>query len=198
MQGGESVPAGILDSAVPRAQRLDPVGGPDPRTLHERSSLISALATGGVALAPRLVDLGAIVQQAADDYAANAIAAGAPLRIRISPVLGQWDPDRLRDIAVELIYNAITHAGGKPIDVGVGASDTAALLVVQDYGPGVPVDRRDALFDPAVQVSGARIRFSNGLWLCRTLAAAMDGTIELEPSPTGARFVVTLPRYATP
>lgn len=194
MQGRESVPAGIRDSAAPHAQRLDPVGGPDPRTLHARSSLISAIATGTFALAPRLVDLGVIAQQAADDYAANALAAGAQLRIRIASVIGPWDPDRLRDLAVELIYNAITHAGGGPIDVAVGANDDAALLVVQDYGIGVPAERRESVFDPAVQAASGRIRFGNGLWLCRTLAAAMGGTVELEPSPTGARFVVTLPR----
>ncbi len=97
---------------------------------------------------------------------------------------------------------ALTSATGRQLPAALAASDSVALLVVEDSGPGVPDADRARIFEPFYQAgNGSRARRGGvglGLAICREIVGAHDGRIWVEDAATGgARFVVALPPSTT-
>ena len=77
-------------------------------------------------------------------------------------------------------------------------------LSVRDEGPGVPYDKRSAVFDKYTrlknrdnQVAGTGL----GLAICQAIATLHKGSIGINDNPahpTGADFTLTLPRVCQP
>jgi C4-dicarboxylate-specific signal transduction histidine kinase len=65
------------------------------------------------------------------------------------------------------------------------------LLEVHDTGPGVIPEMQSCLFEPFVTSKGDRIGL--GLTVSRSIVEAHGGSLSLESSEAGARFVVALP-----
>ena len=93
-----------------------------------------------------------------------------------------------------LILNAAdaTHGRGR-IDVSLRRRDEVAVLEVQDNGPGVPAERRGAIFEAfySSKPHGTGL----GLLTVKVTAEEHGGTVEvLDSELGGACFRVTLPR----
>ena len=92
------------------------------------------------------------------------------------------DPEKLRQILVNLLSNAIryTEPGGH-IEVNCGTSDEHILIDVRDTGVGIPPDKFEAIFEPFVQVDrayvGQRQGTGLGLSISRDLARGMGGDL---------------------
>ena len=73
------------------------------------------------------------------------------------------------------------------------------VLEVEDEGPGIPDDQKEALFEPFRQGAGAGGRgVGIGLSLVKKFAELHGGTAHVEDGEHGgARFVVTLPGDVT-
>ena len=113
------------------------------------------------------------------------------------------DERELRRLVGNILDNATQHAKAH-IVVSLHASTTDVVLTVDDDGPGVPVDQRDAIFDRFARVDQARDRLAMatgpdagtglGLAIAHACALRHGGTISVADSPLGgARFVVQLP-----
>jgi signal transduction histidine kinase len=104
----------------------------------------------------------------------------------------------LEQVVRNLVQNAVARAGST---VAVSLSTTPAgeaVLVVDDDGPGVPVDRRTDIFERFVRLDHARDRGQGGVGLGLAIVAeivrAHQGRIQVADAPLGgARFVVELP-----
>ena len=117
------------------------------------------------------------------------------------PILG--DPDRLRQVLVNLVGNAIkfTPAGHVLVRARTQRSAAGGLeLVIQviDTGIGVRADEIEDLFDAFRQADASHSRRYGGtglgLSISRQLAHLMGGTISVERDRTeGAAFRMTLP-----
>ena len=123
---------------------------------------------------------------------AASVASGAPAR-----VIG--DEQRLRQILTNLAGNAVkfTDHGGVGVSVDLNPGGVLEFSVT-DTGPGVPAERREAIFEDFEQdlTAGAREGAGLGLAICRRLAALMDGSITLADNPGGGsifRLSVALP-----
>ncbi|MDQ4079709.1 MAG: PAS domain S-box protein [Gemmatimonadota bacterium] len=110
------------------------------------------------------------------------------------------DGERIKQILLNLLSNAIkfTPPGGQ-IAVGASPSDTTVRLWVRDTGRGIPADKRDVIFDPFVQVGGARPGDDErqgvglGLAISRELARAMGGNLTVESTEgEGSTFTLSL------
>ncbi|MGZ8994003.1 MAG: sensor histidine kinase, partial [Burkholderiaceae bacterium] len=94
-------------------------------------------------------------------------------------VLGQEDV--LRILLTNLIDNAIryTAASGR-VDVTVSAGDTSVRLVVQDNGPGIPLDERERVFDRFYRGRDAAAGGSGlGLAIVRQIVGMHGGSVTL-------------------
>ena len=109
---------------------------------------------------------------------------------------GAWDRVRLEQVCRNLISNAIRFGAGRPIDVSVSADEDFATLQVRDHGVGIAPEQQARIFERFEQAAAQRTGgFGIGLWVVRSVCAAMGGTVTVESEPgEGACFTVMLPR----
>ncbi len=105
------------------------------------------------------------------------------------------DPRRLRVIVRNLVENANLYGGGCT-RIGAEIRDGRLAVEVDDAGPGVPADRRLAVFERFHRgEAGSNVGGSGlGLSLVAENARVLGGDSWVEEAPAGgARFVVRLP-----
>jgi signal transduction histidine kinase len=103
------------------------------------------------------------------------------------------EPDRLRQILLNVIDNATKYAPDGPIELHVttvaDGPEPHVRMAVVDHGPGIPEADRVRVFDQFVQLDQSSTRRQGGtglgLYLCRQLAALIGGTLTLEPAADG-------------
>jgi PAS domain S-box-containing protein len=106
----------------------------------------------------------------------------------------------LSSVFANLLSNAVRHNDTDEPRVTVSAetTDDVVRVRVADNGPGVPADRKDEIFgkgEMGPESPGTGI----GLYLVHTLVEQYGGTVRVEDNePTGAVFVIELPRYTRP
>jgi signal transduction histidine kinase len=87
-----------------------------------------------------------------------------------------------------LFRNAIEH-GGADVTVRVGQLDDHGFYV-EDTGPGIPADVRDAVFEPSHTSASGGTGF--GLTIVKRIAEAHGWEVEIaESAAGGARFEFT-------
>jgi signal transduction histidine kinase len=109
------------------------------------------------------------------------------------------DPEKLRQVLVNLISNAVKFTDAGTITLSCRASGDRVEVQVQDSGIGIPSDRLEHIFDPFVQVDPrlTRRREGTGLGLAisRDLARGMNGDLRVDSVVgKGTVFTVSLPR----
>jgi len=158
---------------------------------------VADLRRGKVQLAPSTINLADVVREVCGEHAREVAAGGGELAIEAAePVIGRWDRARVKEIASNLMDNAIRYGGGSRVEIAVRNGDGDAELVVRDRGPGIDAAVMPHLFGffehPTRQRPGG---LGLGLWIVQTLCVAMGGAVSAENcSDGGARFCVVLPR----
>ncbi|HEU5115222.1 MAG TPA: ATP-binding protein, partial [Isosphaeraceae bacterium] len=107
------------------------------------------------------------------------------------------DPFRLAQVFRNLFENALA-ACPPPVEITVSAREAtldghgALLLSVLDNGPGIPPDQAGKLFEPffTTKTKGTGL----GLSIARRIIEEHGGSLQNNPSTTGAEFLITLPR----
>jgi signal transduction histidine kinase len=122
---------------------------------------------------------------------------GAPIRLHATcepTVRGIRIP--LQGVLSNLLANAQRHAHSR-VDVTVERVGDQAVVTVQDDGEGIAPEDRERVFEPFVRLAEGRRRDVGGsglgLALCREAADLHNGSLAIEDSPRGARFVLRLP-----
>ena len=138
------------------------------------------------------LDLSTLVMSVAEAYAPVADEAGRPFVIDVMPGLAlNGDPALLGRMLANLLDNALTHGAGA-IHVSLA---TGSVLVVSDEGPGVPVEKRDAVLERFVRLDRSRGTPGTGLGLALVKAAAQahGGSVVLRPTQVeGGGLTVTV------
>jgi two-component system sensor histidine kinase BaeS len=204
-------PLAVIDATTSAV--LDGVYPHDDRhlgTIREQSRLLSrivddlrtvSLADAGVLPMRReRVDVDALLASIAGDLDARLAGAGVRLETRGGSGLAvTGDPDRIRQVVVALIDNAIRHAPeGGWIRLEVHAVDGRVRLAVVDSGPGIAAGDLEHVFERFYQADPARDRATGtsglGLAIVRAIVEAHGGYVRAANEPgAGARFEVELP-----
>lgn len=116
-----------------------------------------------------------------------------------SPVFFVGDKQRVRQLLLNIISNAIKFTSEGKINVSVNYNTKKALIVsVKDTGVGIRKERIDHLFEPFAQQDSSITRKYGGsglgLAICKQICDAMKGTIEVVSEPgLGSKFTLSLP-----
>ncbi len=146
------------------------------------------------------VDVSAMLHEVADMLRPEAERSGLLLRVVTDgDVTLTTDAAKLRQIVLNLAGNACKFTDEGEVALEASGVEDHVVVRVRDTGPGIPEDKREAVFEPFTQVdqSATRAGLGTGLGLSisRRLATLLGGTVELEPGePRGCTFVLRVPR----
>lgn len=110
------------------------------------------------------------------------------------------DPNRLRQVLVNLITNAKKFTVKGRIEIGVDFSGNEMLFWVKDTGIGIPYDKQTAVFERFRQVDSPDTKpvlgFGLGLAISKALVELLGGHLWLESQPeTGSLFAFMIKTY---
>ena len=206
------VRAGV-ERAITRPELPPETLAPLEETLQEvnrMTELLEALLTlaradeGRADLHREPVDLREIIEEVGETGELLAEHAGVGIEIKMppEPVVVPVDRSRVRQLALNLIENAVkyTPRGGQVV-VELGASDGRVVFSVADTGIGIAPGDLPHVFDRFWRADSARTRTGErpgtglGLAICKWIAEAHGGTIDVQSRPgRGTTFTVGLPR----
>ncbi|MGI9090104.1 MAG: PAS domain-containing sensor histidine kinase [Gemmatimonadaceae bacterium] len=115
-------------------------------------------------------------------------------------VAAHADRERLQQVILNLLTNAVKYNRPRgTVTVTCRAEGDMAAVCIADTGPGIAADKREAIFDPFVQLgrttSSPVEGVGLGLAISRTLARAMGGDITVASTAgLGSAFTVRVPR----
>jgi two-component system, OmpR family, clock-associated histidine kinase SasA len=151
---------------------------------------------------PQKLQLGELCLQILDELSDRYIAKSQTVETDIPQDLPYVyaDPERIRQVLVNLLDNAIkyTPAGGVITVVGLHRTTQKVQFSVGDTGPGIPEENRDRIFENLfrLQRDQATDGYGIGLCLCQRIIRAHYGQIWVDSSPHGgAWFHFTMPVY---
>ena len=137
------------------------------------------------------------LQALAESLAENAQDQGADVQVEghCRPVRAQ--PMALRSCLGNLLGNALRYAGHAHIQLLDGEQEIEVRVI--DRGPGIPEDKREAVFEPFFRLESSRNRNSGGVGLGLSIALEaskrLGGSLALKETPGGGlTAILRLPR----
>jgi signal transduction histidine kinase len=168
------------------------------RLAHMIDSLLILSGVQRLNVAKQVFDMRPIVDEALDQLSALLQQHHVTVDVPDSWPPAYGHPPWVMHIWVNYLSNAVRHAaqGGRvTLGVSVGHGSERTRFWVQDYGPGIPVDKMSMLFIPFRQVGTVRTRRQGmGLSIVHQIAEKMGCQVGAENTPgAGARFWFELP-----
>lgn len=164
---------------------------------------LTRLDANKLELHPRPFDLRAVIAEAVETVRPLAERNGLELRTELRGQLENVvsDPDRVRQIIVNLLSNGVKFTDGGHVTVETETRVEASaprwiVLRVRDSGPGIPYDDRERIFQEFEQIAAPTRSGGAGLGLpiSRRLARLLGGDLWLEATDLpGASFILRLP-----
>jgi signal transduction histidine kinase/DNA-binding LacI/PurR family transcriptional regulator/AraC-like DNA-binding protein len=146
---------------------------------------LASSEAGQLRLTYEYVDLGQALRMAAETGRHLAQAKGLAWRMSI-PAAGPWvwgDRTRLRQVALNLISNAVKFTDRGEISLSLETSSEGVMVAVRDTGIGIPLSEQQTIFDEFRRSERAVTRGYGGLGLglaiCRRLVELHGGTMEV-------------------
>ena len=193
---------------------LDPVTRRSAELLHDELDRfeelladlleISRYDAGAALLEQDPVDVHSIIDRVVESAQSIADARACDVVVHRDPSLdteAEIDARRIERILRNLVFNAIEHSEGEPVDILVGADEDAVAVVVEDHGVGLKAGEASLVFNRFWRSDPARTRTTGGSGL--GLAIALEdarlhqGWLQAWGQPgEGSRFRLTVPRVA--
>lgn len=169
----------------------------------------SKIEAGKLELEHIQFDLSVLLEDVAEMFSHRAAAKNLELSCYIAPELPsvvRGDPERLRQVLINLVNNAIKFTEKGEIGIRCEAAAectapagrTAFRISVRDTGIGIPPERRNRLFHSFSQVDASTTRKYGGtglgLAICRQIVELMGGEIGCDSEPqAGSTFWIHVP-----
>ncbi len=163
--------------------------------------LLASEDAGALTVAGDPVDLSDLVEEALERWRKRADDRAVHLAGPASPLDGVVSGDEvlLGRLLDNLLENAIRHAGQDgTVTLSVGGTPSEGwTIVITDTGPGFDQAFRARAFERFTRAEKHRSRDGGGaglgLPLCAAIASAHGGSVNIDPTVTGARLRVWLP-----
>jgi two-component system sensor histidine kinase ChvG len=150
------------------------------------------------------VDLGRLIEQLVQSWESRRVKGNVRIafaRPRRASALVMGKPDRLARAIDNIIDNAVSFSPpGGLVEVAAALVGDKVRVRIDDEGPGVPPDAREAIFNRFHSVRPDEEHFGRhsglGLAIARAIVEGHDGEIDVQDrddAPSGARFTISLP-----
>lgn len=151
-----------------------------------------------------MVRAGEIIDDVVRDCALEAQFRGCDIAVNGSltgEVMG--NRELLRRAIENVVRNGIRYAPKQSkIELSIAENEQEAKIAIRDYGPGVPDDALNRIFDPFFRVEEARAANGGGsgmgLSIAKRAVQLHHGTIRAENASPGLRVEITIPFAAQP
>lgn len=174
------------------------------RSLYEETGRLRAMLDGiddltqaqasSLNLAKQHVDLDYFLGNIVERFRAGALETGVAMELDAKEHVTAWaDPDRLSQIVINLLQNAIRAVpdGGK-VQLGYGRDGSGTFIAIRDTGHGIPEEDLPHIFDRFYSGSGDGLGL--GLAIVKELVDAHGGKIEVHSEVgKGTEVRITLP-----
>ena len=168
--------------------------------LVERIMTLACLDANTVQLSDETVDIGEMVDACATMMRPIAEANGITLYVERDLTLEtRTDPDKLREILVNLIHNAVEYntPGGK-VELISRSSVDGITMEVRDNGIGIPLELQEKIFERFYRQDASRhatgIHAGLGLAIVKEYVSRLGGSIAVESAVgVGSTFRIRLP-----
>jgi signal transduction histidine kinase len=190
----ETLRDGAVDDLNARDKFMASIEGETDRLIRLVNDLLILSRADSQALTLRRerFDLTALARECAAQLA----AARAAIVVDGEPTLVDADPDRIRQVLVNLLDNALRFSPpGQVVRVSIASASDGIVVSVQDRGPGIPAAEQARVFERFYRADKARARDPSsfdyrsgssgggaglGLSIAQTLIEAHGGRIALE------------------
>jgi signal transduction histidine kinase len=160
-------------------------------------ALLSSRAGAG-GLSQEMVEFAGLVCAEAYDRRAQGEAVDVTSEGAVKDAIVLGDRLALRRVIANIVDNAIKY--GRLAHVRISLGHETIVVTVDDEGPGIPADQRQAMLEPFNRLETSRNRSTGGaglgLAIVRSLVEAHGGNVEIAAAPSGgARVIVELPVF---
>jgi signal transduction histidine kinase len=188
-----------IDDALEQARRADQQAARLSQLASELLDL--SRIDAGVPVRREEVDLSEILRSVLAELDVRLVEQGRT--VSVADDGEHWalaDPGHVAGIIRILLDNALRHTDPPAgISVELIRGDERAGISVTDAGPGVPAGERERIFERFARGAQTSVGgFGLGLAIARELARRMNGDLALEPTASGACFVLWLERTTPP
>ncbi|GHO55856.1 PAS domain S-box protein [Ktedonobacter robiniae] len=159
---------------------------------------VSKIQAGKVEYVWETVDLDALLREIAETmqqtHPSHRILVHGALQ---TSLIG--DPDRLGQVFINLISNAIKYSpDAETVEMDLSTSEDAVTVRVRDHGLGIPREQRDKIFERFYRAADPKKRaipgLGMGLYIVAEIVKSHGGTITVDSAVgKGSTFTVILP-----
>jgi PAS domain S-box-containing protein len=167
-------------------------------TIVDKLLSVARLDAGDLQLELAPVDVRSLVSEVVD-LAREEAALDAHefvLELPDSPLPARTDSEKLRQVLVNLVDNAVRFSpGGGSVTIRASRRGETIVLTVADQGVGIPDAEQERIFSKFYRVGDAQTGGTGvGLFIAQGLVSALGGRITVQSSEgRGSSFVVELP-----
>ncbi|HYF76756.1 MAG TPA: HAMP domain-containing sensor histidine kinase, partial [Symbiobacteriaceae bacterium] len=162
---------------------------------------VQRIEAGRMPLQCRPVQLAEVVTHVAETFRVQAEGKGLAFKVEVDPSgipLISADPDRLTQIASNLVSNAVKYTKEGQVRVIVNQDHLAVQLIVEDTGVGIALADQKRIFEKFFRADNKYAREAGGtglgLSIVKMLVEEHGGHIKVESEPgKGSRFIVSFP-----
>ncbi|CAN1510135.1 BaeS Signal transduction histidine kinase [Rhabdaerophilaceae bacterium] len=202
------------EDALRRATTLDEAKTALERAIEESDSLlrifdalqmIARAESGNLATSLQPIKLDEILAGLAELYEPLVEEAGGTITVRIEPGLhARANKELIGQAISNLIDNALKYGQSDqsaPLALTIAGRLNGGVIeiAIADHGPGVPVDRREAVLERFVRLDSSRSKPGLGLGLSLAVAIVRlhGGLMTLEDNAPGLRVMIKIPALAS-
>jgi len=199
--------AGNISEEGCRQARIIHAAGSDLKALIDNILDLSRIEARQMTLLPETIDLRKLLDDILELLRPQFDDKHLELTLEVAggvPATIVSDSEKLRQILVNFLSNAVkfTRTGGVIVRLQPGVNFPVAISVT-DTGIGIPVEKRELIFEAFKQADGStNRRFGGtglGLTISRELATLVGGRIEVESEVgKGSTFTLLLPEQMPP
>lgn len=160
---------------------------------------LSNVEQSGFEVKAQPTDMKAVIKRAVEMIQPKINEKSIGLKLEIKPVTVYGDSNRLIQVMMNLLINAVTYSGNNTeISIRLNVKNDQAVIQVEDQGIGIESSEIDRLFERFYRVDRARSRNSGGtglgLSIVKHLIEAHHGKVEVASTVgVGTTFTIYLP-----